>query len=522
MIVAAKYRGGCGAGWRTLVRYALYSLFCTLLLPLAASSPARAQVHSAVPSTNPVATISQALQAGQFAQGVELSRQALAHTPNDPRLWTLQALALASLNEPAKALESYRHATRLAPAYLPALQGAAQLEYAIQSPSAQGTLERIVKLQPGDQTARAMLGEIAFRGHDCPTAVSHLEQAKDAISRREDVQLQLSSCLVELRRFSDAIPILQALHATQPDSPVIRYDLALAQWKSGQPAVAQATLEPVLADGHPSADDLTLAAQIFEAEGNTPRALEVLREAILQDRQNKNAYLDFANLAYQHASVQVGLDVVNLGIKQLPNEAELYFARGVLLAQNGNLDPAFADFDHARQLNPQLAFVPTAQAIAESQSHRFAEAELKLREQVKLHPEDSLAWYLFAEALSERKLTAGSPEYREMIHAAQTAARLAPGQTDAHNLLASVYLRYDEPAQAVAECNASLAIKPKDPQALYQLLMATRKAGPREEVPAIVKRLMEARADADSQAEKSRTHMLTEMSSSAATANPQP
>jgi Flp pilus assembly protein TadD len=57
----------------------------------------------ALPSAQPpdaVGAVTAALRERQFAEAAERSQQALRHAPNDPRLWTLNGLALASLEDP--------------------------------------------------------------------------------------------------------------------------------------------------------------------------------------------------------------------------------------------------------------------------------------------------------------------------------------------------------------------------------------------------------------------------------------
>lgn len=463
------------------------------------------------PADNFLAEVTQALRNRQFDSALELSASGLKRSPADPRLWTLQALAYAGLKKSAEALESYHRALRIAPEYLPALQGAAELEYALHKPDAEDLLNRIVAIKASDQTAHAMLGEIFYRKHDCGGSAANFAAASQMIAGHPEVLMHYSACLVQLNRYEQVVPVFQQLLTLDPQSAVARYNLALAQWNLGRFAEAQSALEPALDVERPSEDELTLAAEIYESQGNTQKALELLRKAILLEPRNKNAYLDFVNLSFQHASIQVGLDIVNLGLQQLPDDAELHFARGVLLCQFGKVDDAFADFDTANRLDPRLSFVGVAQGIAQSQSHHSAAALARFREQVKQHPGDALACYLLAEALSQEGKSEGTPEFLEAVQAARRAIRLDPKRVEAYDLLASMYLEADKPQQAISASRDALAINPKDPQALYHLVMALRKTDQKEQLPALLKRLMEARNEAQMQAEKNAPHRLVEV-----------
>jgi len=85
-------------------------------------------------------------------------------------------------------------------------------------------------------------------------------------------------------------------------------------------------------------DALLLAADIYESTGDSQHAVELLRKGILANPKNADAYLDFAALSYDHSSIQVGIDILNLGLTQLPREARLYLVRGILYVQLGRVN----------------------------------------------------------------------------------------------------------------------------------------------------------------------------------------
>lgn len=468
------------------------------------------------PTRDPLADITAALRAQDFTAALQRCKGALEHSPRDPRLWTLQALSFQGLHRSPEAFASFDKALSVAPGYVPALQGEAQLGYATHSPRTQAILERLLQLQPEDQVAHAMLGELSFTRKDCPAAIANFSKAAQAIAQRPDVLMQYSSCLVQTSQFEQAATVFQQVHDLVPNDASVRYDLALAQFRAGHASEAKSTLDPSLSSAEPPEDDLTLGAEIAEAQGQTQRALDLLRQAITLHPRETGAYLDFVNLACQHASLQVGLDVVNLGLKQLPEAAELYFARGVLLCQLGKVDDGFVDFRRANQLDPKLSFVGVAEGIAQSQTHHSAAALAQFKAEVKQHPENPLAWYLLAEALSEQGPTRGTPAFKEAVSAAEKAAQLNPKRVEPHDLLASLYLQAEDPQAAITASHAALAIDPQDTQALYHLIMAVRKTDQKAELPDLVKRLMLARQQTEARAEQSRPHLLVESTAAGA------
>src|SRR5215467_1445594 len=98
-------------------------------------------------------SIEAALGARNFSQAYELSRSAVAESPRNPKLLALQAYALVGLGRRPDALNAYNRALSVSPQYLPALEGAAQLEYDAGTRRAEVLLNRILELRPEEPTA---------------------------------------------------------------------------------------------------------------------------------------------------------------------------------------------------------------------------------------------------------------------------------------------------------------------------------------------------------------------------------
>ena len=71
----------------------------------------------------------QALRSKQYEQALHLLKPLVESRSGDPRVWTLHGMALAAVGQPKESLASYRKALDQQPDYLPALQGAAEIEY---------------------------------------------------------------------------------------------------------------------------------------------------------------------------------------------------------------------------------------------------------------------------------------------------------------------------------------------------------------------------------------------------------
>src|SRR5258708_20393946 len=204
--------------------------FLMLLLALAGLSRAQGPANE-----NATVSVESALRGRNFQQALDLVRPQLRQSPKNAKLWTLGGIALTGLGRDREALSAYNSALAVSPDYLAALEGAAELEYKAGGSRAVPLLNHIVKLRPDDPTSHAMLGVLAYKRHDCPSAVKHFRASRELIASQPVAIAQYGSCLMDLQQPDDALPIFQQLLAMQPDDPHARYNLALVQFTAHHP-----------------------------------------------------------------------------------------------------------------------------------------------------------------------------------------------------------------------------------------------------------------------------------------------
>jgi tetratricopeptide (TPR) repeat protein len=453
--------------------------------------------QSSTPSTS---NLVEALRSGEYATALRISDQLLHNDPKSPQLWSLRGAVLDRTGQRGEALLAYRHALALAPDYLPALEGAAELQYRAQSDEAIPLLRRILALQPSNQIAHAMLGALEARQRKCGVAVRDFAAAAILVDSQPDALMDYGVCLSRLNRYTEAAAQFQKLLALRPASRTARYDLALEQWRSSAQVDPVTTLQPLLDAQPPDASALRLAAAIHESRNETPQAVKLLRESILADPTDEASYLDFATLAFTHGSYSVGVDIITAGLTRLPNSPGLYMARGVLYAQNGSFEKAMDDFERAHELDPAHSMTASAEGIALSQRHDQKAALEEFQRQVHEHPKDPLGYYLLAEALSWAPANSDQHESAstvESIAMATKATELDPHLVQAWDLLASQYLDSGKMEPAIKASRTALSIDPKDQQALYTLILALRKTGSRAELQKLVQTLTQLRREQD-------------------------
>ena len=471
--------------------------FVLCLLPLLLSLQVGASGQA---ETAQVSSIAAALQAHEYQKALQLLQPALQQAPGNPQLWMLQGLAYAGKGNSQSALTSYQRAIKISPDYLPALEGAAQIEYETGSAEAVPLLEHILKLRPDDSTSHAMLAVMAEKNGDCSTAVAHYAASESLLDSQPSALQGYGACLIKLKQMDKATDIFQQLVAKQPENPLARRGLAVAQLATGKPQDALATLQPLL-DENPEVRTMRLAAAAYEANKDTPNAVKLLHDAIVKDPRQIPLYVDFAAIAMDHQSFQAGVEMIDSGLTLQPNAASLYLARGVLYVQLADYEKAEADFDKAQQLDPTLEMSGAAQSmLAEEQNQNDPDRALAtVRAKLAKQPGDAFLWYLQAAILSQKSAQPGSTEFQQGLDAAKRAVTLQPSLTAAHNVLAKFYLDSGENELAIQECRAVIEKDPSDQSALYHLVIALRKTNNPAEIPDLLKRLAKARQDATRQ-----------------------
>jgi len=460
---------------------------CIILAPLVFLAFALAQT-----AEGPAGAVATALRNQEFDKALELLQTALKQSPGNAQLWTMQGTAYSGSGRKKEALASFRNALKISPDYVLALQGAAQIDYEDGSPAAVPLLKHLLRLRPGDPTSHGMLAVLEYQQGHCSAAVVHFENTGGLFDSQLDALHAYATCLVRLKQLDKAVEVFRRAVALSPDHRRERHLLASIQVMAHQPQDAVATLRPLLED-HPNAETLELASTAYEDAGDTERAVETLRQAILLDPANVHLYLDYATISSVHQSFQVGINVVNEGIGQQPKAAPLYFARGILYVQLGQYDKGQADFEKAYELDPNQSLSVAAQGLAAADANDLDQALTTVQTKLQRKPNDPILLYLQADVLTQKGVETGTSDFQLAMRSAKKAVALRPTLGPARAVLAKLYLQAGQYREAVEQCRKAIALDPKDQTSLYRLIQTLRKTGNNAEIPALLKRLASLR-----------------------------
>jgi tetratricopeptide (TPR) repeat protein len=209
------------------------------------------------------------------------------------------------------------------------------------------------------------------------------------------------------------------------------------------------------------------------------------------DAENATGAYAFAAIPSRYAlergqwaeAAALSLHPQDLAWEKFPQaEAVLVFARGLGAARNGDVAAANQDLERLQALTEAM--------IAIKQGY-FAE-------QAAIQSQEIAAWIALAEGENEEALA----QMRSAVEleAATEKHPVTPGPlVPAHELLGEMLLELDQPAEALAEFEASQVIEPNRFRGLYGAARAAELAGEVEQARAYYEELVALAASADSE-----------------------
>lgn len=446
----------------------------------------------------------------QIEPGITLLRKILEQSPNDIKAHNLLGIALTTADKIEEANVHFRKAIELNPRFYPALKNLAINEMKLnRTEDAKAHLIRALEVGPNDPVAHLALGEIHWKGKQFAEAVNHYDKSGDLPFRDPRMALNYATSAIESNQKEKAAGLLEKLppdadavsrfeagvilarmekydgaarqfelaRKDHPDPYAIAFNLTLAYVKSRHYADAVRVAREYMEQGHKKAELYNLLSQAYEGNGQTIEAYGALRTATQIDPKDENNYLDLATLCVDHANYDLGLEIVSIGIRNIPQSDRLFFQRGALLAMKGQSAQAVVDFEAASKLAPDKSLAYAARGIVLLELGETSKAIALLRQRSSASPDDYMVHYVLGEALNRSGPAIRSPEESEAIQALERSVRLNPDFGASRAVLGKLLLRRNEVDRAITELEKALELDSQETSFLYQLAQAHRKKG---------------------------------------------
>lgn len=460
------------------------------------------------------------IRQGHWDQGIALLWPVIHAQPHNPKARNLMGIAQTGKGDLAKANEQFRRALKIDSRFYPALKNLAVNELTLKKVAvAKRDFTTALKLAPNDPTIHAYLGEIAYGRREYTEASAHLNKAGPFLLGAPELALHLAGSYLETGQegrgadllnqlnergldprlqfqagyllarhdlFSQATPFFRAVGERFPESYDAGFNLAVCYVQLKQYPAAIEVLSRLRDRGHKTAELDNLLAEAYEGNKQTQNAINLLREATFLEPEDENNYLDLAALCIDHPAYELGVEVVNIGLRYRPESDRLVFQRGVLYALLDRFKLAEHDFEVASQMAPEKDLAYVGLSLAHIQKGKLTQAAEVLRRRIRQQPNDYVLQYLLGEALIRSGVIPGQPALVEARTALEKSVRLNTNFSRSHIGLAKIYLKENRTDEAIQHLEKARELDPGEKAVYSNLATAYRRKGDPDKVAAML------------------------------------
>jgi len=278
--------------------------------------------------------------------------------------------------------------------------------------------------------------------------------------------------------------------------------------------LAIAALNAIAKPGHETAELDNLLAEAYEGNQQIQEAINRLRQATQLAPKDENNYVDLATLCTNYDAYDLGLQIIEVGLHQLPQSDRLIFQRGVIEAMKDRFDLAEKDFQLASRLAPDKNLTYVALGVSYMQTGHLPDAIRSLRARTKEKPNDPILLYLLGDALIRSGASPGDPSFAEAQAALEQSVKLNPQLAASRVDLAKLYLKENRLDGAREHLERARALDPKDKTAYSQLAVVYRRTGKPELASAMLITLNKLNEEDRQQDHRQRLQVVEENPSS--------
>jgi Flp pilus assembly protein TadD len=290
-------------------------------------------------------------------------------------------------------------------------------------------------------------------------------------------ELQTGTRLTRNGLLQQAIPHLLAAQKAGIAPYATAVNLGICYLGTSQYKQAIATLEALRKSGRSTPTVENLLAQAYVGDGQPQPALAAFMEAAAATPKSETLYAFMADACTDDKDYSLGLRIVNLGLRNLPDSARLHYERAVFLGRLGRFDMARPEFDIAARLAPSSYIGYLALVQKDLYENDLAGATRLLREAVKTGHRDYRILSLLGSVLLYEGAAPGQPELAEAQAALEESAKDHPDYPATQIALGQIYLRESRYRDAVGHLEIGRRLEPNNPAVYAGLANAYGRLG---------------------------------------------
>lgn len=290
-------------------------------------------------------------------------------------------------------------------------------------------------------------------------------------------ELQRGTALTRQGQFKEAIPHLLAARGGAVNAYALEFNLSLCYVGIGEYDKAIPILNELRRRGHESANVDNLLAQAYVGKGQRSEALSALQLAAAISPQDEKLFAFVADACADNQEFELGLEVVELGLRSLPQSARLHYEKAVLLSQLDQFDVAKADFEIARKVGQGSEIGYLAAGQEELLEGNIAEGIRIAREGISKGVQNPALLGILGKALLRSGIMPGQPEFNEAQNALEKSVAVRPNDAGSQIALGQIYLLGGHLDDAIARLEAARRMRPEQPSIYASLAKAYRQKG---------------------------------------------
>ncbi len=315
---------------------------------------------------------------------------------------------------------------------------------------------------------------------------SHLSVQKlQRLLKPQDPRLfQVSTLLAVHQDYAAAIPIMEQVRQTFPQSYDVNYNLALAYFRSGNNDKAAEILQPLLNQPR-GAEAYNLLATVEEERQRYLEAVRAFQKAAELDSGNEDYRFDYANELLQHRTNTEAIAVFASGVRDFPHSWKMRLGLGCASYLTGKYDEAAQSLMEAVKIQPKLKlaylFLGKAyESAAASQPTIRGVFQSYLMQQ----PDDAWAYYHYGTMLYLAAQQEPEPDFRPAKSYLNLALALDPNFAEAHLQLGLIVQQEEQPEASISFLQRAIQSNPKLAAAHYRLGITYKRMGQAEKAKA--------------------------------------
>jgi predicted Zn-dependent protease len=313
------------------------------------------------------------------------------------------------------------------------------------------------------------------------TAGLPAEDSNQSLQPDGEDELKEGTALTRQGSFAEAIPHLLAARGHVANEYAAEFNLALCYLGTEQFKAAIDLLTRLRSSVHDNADVENLLAQVYIGNAQPQQAFASFEKAAAFSPHNEKLYAFVADACMDHQQYRLGLKIVDIGVKDLPQSARLRYERALFLAQLDEPDQARHEFESAARLDPESEIGVLSSAHESLLRGDISGAIRIAREGVKKGFENHALLTLLGDALIRSGASPGQPEFLEAQSVLERAVAEQPNDPTSQIALGNLYLLAGRLDDSILHLRAARRVDPNDLSVYANLAKAYQRRGDKQQ-----------------------------------------